>query len=99
MLKTTTLLNKKKKKKNRRSGISCPAVTSAHFGCSLGCPTPTASGHDGMAVVRPLAPQVASRLRAGPAAVDVVQCVEELVLNAIDAEAKRIRVEVSGRQQ
>jgi DNA mismatch repair ATPase MutL len=37
---------------------------------------------------------VALRLRAGPAAVDVPQCVDELVLNSIDAGATVITVEV-----
>lgn len=49
--------------------------------------------------MRPLAPEVAARLRAGPAAVDVVQCVEELVLNSIDAGAHRICVEVSRERE
>lgn len=49
-----------------------------------------------MAAVR-LLPEAATRqLRAGPVAVDVVQCVEELVLNAVDAGATHIRVEVCG---
>lgn len=44
--------------------------------------------------VQPLPPAVAMRLRAGPVAVDVAQCVEELVMNAVDAGAQRVAIEV-----
>lgn len=45
-------------------------------------------------MIRPLAPEVRSRLRSGIATPTVAQCVEELVLNSIDAGATCVAVRV-----
>ena len=45
-------------------------------------------------MIRPLAPEVCSRLRSGIATPTVAQCVEELVLNSIDAGATCVAIRV-----
>lgn len=50
-----------------------------------------------MARIQPLSAAVAARLRAGPVAVDVPQCLEELLLNSLDAGATRVAIEVRYR--